>query len=66
MTAPVLKVYLGDGLYGEFDGCSVELRAPREGGDHYVVLDPEVMASFLTWVTALTLAYPELAKRWGE
>jgi len=32
--------YLGDGLYASFDGYAITLRAPRENGDHYVVLEP--------------------------
>ena len=34
--------YLGDGLYASFDGFMITLRAPREGGDHHVGLEPEV------------------------
>ena len=32
--------YLGDGLYASFDGHAVTLRAARQEGDHYVVLEP--------------------------
>jgi len=41
------ETYLGDGLYGTFDGFAVWLRAPREGGDHTVCLEPEVLEQFL-------------------
>jgi hypothetical protein len=33
------ETYLGDGLYASFDGEQIRLRAPRDGGDHYVYLD---------------------------
>lgn len=36
--------YLGDGLYARIDGpFDIMLRAPRENGDHYVVLDYEML-----------------------
>jgi sialic acid synthase SpsE len=41
------EVYLGDGLYASFDGYHFILRAPREGGDHYVALEPAVFAVLL-------------------
>jgi len=40
------EVYLGDGLYASTNGYSVKLRAPREDGDHFVVLEPEVREAF--------------------
>lgn len=36
------EVYLGDGLYASFDGWYIQLRAPREHGDHWVGLEPRV------------------------
>ena len=60
----MLRVYLGDGLYGEFDGYMVTLRAPRDGGDHWVGLEPEVMQSFLDWIKALMRTYPDRTDRW--
>jgi hypothetical protein len=42
--------YLGDGLYVSFDGWGVRLRAPREGGDHFVVIDPEIWLALRQWV----------------
>jgi hypothetical protein len=66
MSERVLKVYLGDGLYGEFDGYMVTLRAPVDGGDHWVGLEPEVMRDFLSWLKALQLTYPELIDRWKQ
>ena len=44
------ETYLGDGLYASFDGFAVTLRAPRFGGDHFVVLEPEVMAALKRFV----------------
>ncbi len=41
------EVYLGDGLYASFDGWSVNLRAPRENGDHWVGIEPEVWKNLL-------------------
>lgn len=40
------ELFLGDGLYASFDGFSVTLRAPRERGDHYVVLEPSILRAF--------------------
>src|ERR1700747_1676932 len=38
------ETYLGDGLYASWDGFAYTLRAPRGiEGDHYVVLEPEVL-----------------------
>jgi hypothetical protein len=42
--------YLGDGLYASFDGFMFTLRAPREDGDHWVALEPQVMEAFLAFV----------------
>lgn len=47
------QIYLGDGLYASSDGYDITLRAPRAGGDHYVVLEPGVLQNFLNWVKAL-------------
>lgn len=47
------EVYLGDGLYASFDGYMITLRAPREGGDHHVGLEPEVLDAFERFVAAI-------------
>jgi hypothetical protein len=47
------ETYLGDGLYASFDGYQITLRAPREHGDHYVALEPEVYQSLLEYVERL-------------
>lgn len=44
------ETYLGDGLYVSHDGYQFILRAPREGGDHWVGLEPGVLESFLSFV----------------
>lgn len=45
----VNESYLGDGLYASFDGFTIWLRAPREGGDHYVGLEPAVFVELLRY-----------------
>jgi hypothetical protein len=47
------ETYLGDGLYVRFDGYTIWLRAPREGGDHYVALEPPVFEEFERFVRHL-------------
>ena len=41
------ETYLGDGLYASFDGFMITLRAPRDHGDHWIGLEPEVFAALL-------------------
>jgi hypothetical protein len=45
----VNEIYIGDGLYASFDGFSLWLRAPREHGDHYVALEPQMFADFVAF-----------------
>jgi hypothetical protein len=47
------ETYLGDGLYASFDGFAIKLRAPRDGIDHYVVLEEEVLEAFERFVKQL-------------
>ena len=47
------EIYLGDGLYASSDGWQITLRAPREGGDHFVYLEPQVLESFERFVKEL-------------
>jgi hypothetical protein len=42
--------YLGDGLYASFDVHAIKLRAPREGGDHFVYLEPDVFRELERYV----------------
>ena len=44
------ETYLGDGLYASFDGYQFVLRAPRGEGDHFVALEPAVLAEFIKFV----------------
>ena len=41
------ETYLGDGLYASFDGYRINLRAPRDGGDHWVSLDPDAFDALM-------------------
>jgi hypothetical protein len=50
------ETYLGDGLYISFDGYQVKLRAPRDGGDHEVYLEPSVLDAFCKWLEQLRTA----------
>ena len=52
------ECYLGDGLYASFDGDQVILRAPRDGGDHIVALEPEVVAALVTFLADLNRQHP--------
>ena len=46
--------YLGDGLYVSADAYgTITLRAPREAGDHYVVLEPEILDAFEEYIERL-------------
>jgi hypothetical protein len=47
------ETYLGDGLYASFDGYQIVLRAPRDGGDHWVALEPEVFAALVKFAAAI-------------
>lgn len=47
------ETYLGDGLYASFDGYMIILRTPREGGDHWVALEPPVLEAFERFVAKL-------------
>lgn len=38
--------YLGDGLYAAYDGYQVRLRAPRDGRDDLVFMEPRVLQAF--------------------
>lgn len=42
--------YIGDGLYANNDGFAVTLYTERGNGRHYVVLEPEVIESFLQYL----------------
>ena len=44
-----------------FDGCSVVLRAPREHGDHFVALEPEVLKAFCVYLEELARGHGKVA-----
>jgi hypothetical protein len=46
----VTERYLGDGLYASWDGFQVKLRAPRDGGDHEIYLEPGVFNEFVLFI----------------
>jgi hypothetical protein len=41
--------YLGDGIYASFDGFAIMLRAPREYGDHFIVLEPREVRALMDY-----------------
>jgi len=43
------ETYLDDGLYASFDGWHIILRAPRDGGDHWIGLEPEVFKRLIAF-----------------
>ena len=49
------EAYLGDGLFARFDGYGIELRAPRENGDHFVVLEPSALERLLEFAARVGL-----------
>lgn len=57
-------IYLGDGLYGEYDGDQIRLYA--HNGVHMlneIFLDTRVLKSFLLWVEYLKQSKPELEEK---
>ena len=48
------ETYLGDGVYATFDGSMIVLRAPRQHGDHLVMLEPEVFAALVEYQKKVT------------
>lgn len=60
------ETYLGDGLYASFDGWSIKLRAPREGGDHFVGLEPDVYRAMLEWIARYPALWEHFAIRKGK
>jgi hypothetical protein len=48
------ETYLGDGLYASFDGSMITLRAPREHGDHWVGLEPDVFVALIEFQKQVT------------
>lgn len=44
------KFYLGDGLFVSDDGYMIILSAPRQEGEHWVGLEPEVLDSLFHYI----------------
>ena len=40
---PEAKVYIGDGVYAEYDGFGVWLTTERENGTHRIYLEPSML-----------------------
>lgn len=55
--------YLGDGLYASFDGWHIKLRAPREGGDHFVGLERDVYHALVRWVARYPVLWEHFAQQ---
>ena len=49
--------YLGDGLYATFDGWQMILRTPRDGGDHWVALEPETFEALVRFAERINGKY---------
>jgi hypothetical protein len=64
MSEALKKVYIGDGLYAEYNGYCITLRTPRDDGEHFVVLEDDVMQQFLLWIDALASECPHLIEAW--
>ena len=47
------ETYLGDGCYASFDGYQIWLRAPREGGDHRIALEPSVYIALVEFANKM-------------
>jgi hypothetical protein len=47
------KIYLGDGLYVDYDGYQFELYTDREDGRHTVYLDPDVLERFISYTKTM-------------
>jgi hypothetical protein len=50
VTRKIDQRYIGDSVYAEFDGNGIMLKTPRETGEHYIYLEPEVLQSLFELV----------------
>jgi hypothetical protein len=48
-----LKRYLGDGVYAGFDGYQIWVWAERDGSEHAVAFEAEVLASLAAYTADL-------------
>lgn len=44
------ETYLGDGAYVRFDGYAIMLRAPRDGHDDIICLEPLAWQTLRQWI----------------
>ena len=58
------ETYLGGGLYASFDGFAFNLRAPRENGDHWVALEPDVFDALIEFRAKTIEAMRRGAAQW--
>jgi hypothetical protein len=58
------EAYLGDGLYAAFDGWHITLRAAREGGDHWVGLEPAVFRELMRFAERINTKYKVEHFKW--
>jgi hypothetical protein len=58
------ETHLGDGLYASFDGHQINLRTPREGGDHWVALKPDVFDALLEFHAKTAEMMKQGAAQW--
>jgi hypothetical protein len=49
-TIEAEPIYLGDGLYGTFDGHEICLRTERKNVPHFIFMDKYLLENFLKWI----------------
>lgn len=52
-TRRIDQSYIGDGVTAVYDGNGIMLKTPRESGEHYIYLEPEVVHSLMEFVAAI-------------
>ena len=50
------KLYIGDGVYAEYDGFAVTLSTERESGVHWLVLEPDHLDTLNQFIAAIRKA----------
>lgn len=53
------EVYIGDGVYARWDGMTVLLKTERDGGTHYIYLEP----AHIEYIVKLMEQSPRIARR---
>lgn len=60
MASPIKHCfYLGDGVYVDFSGYDFRLFTQRDGAEHYIVLEPEMIRELAARVDHLIKKYDE-------